>query len=47
MKENETLGFDGRVVTASYGAELEKALQNKNITIRYEKDIDRKNILLL
>ena len=39
MKENETLGFDGRVVTASYGAELEKALQNKNITIRYEKDI--------
>lgn len=39
MKENEVLGFDGRVVTASYGQKLEKALQDKNITIRCEKDV--------
>lgn len=39
MKENEVLGFDGRVVTASYGQKLEKALKEKNVVIRYEKDI--------
>ncbi len=39
MKENETLGFDGRVVTASYGRKLEKALKDKNIVIRCEKDV--------
>ncbi len=39
MQEGGTLGFDGRVVTASYGLELEEALQDKKITIRYEKDL--------
>lgn len=39
MREKEVLGFDGRVVTASYGKKLEKALQDKNITFCYEKDI--------
>lgn len=39
MQEKEVLGFDGRVVTASYGKKLEKALQDKNITFCYEKDI--------
>ena len=39
MKEGETLGFDGRVVTASYGKKLEKALKEKHVVIRYEKDV--------
>ncbi|MCM1252892.1 MAG: aminopeptidase P family protein [Clostridium sp.] len=39
MKDGESLGFDGRVVTASYGNTLKKVLQHKNITFRYEKDI--------
>lgn len=39
MQKKEVLGFDGRVVTASYGKKLEKALQDKNITFCYEKDI--------
>ena len=39
MQENEVLGFDGRVVTASYGKKLEKALQDKKIVFRYEKDV--------
>lgn len=39
MKENEVLGFDGRVVTASYGRKLEKTLKKKNVVIRYDRDI--------
>lgn len=39
VKEKESVGFDGRVVTASYGKELECALQNKKIVFRYEKDV--------
>lgn len=39
MQDGETIGFDGRVVSASYGIELEKALQHKNVIFRYEKDI--------
>ena len=39
MKDGESIGFDGRVVTASYGKELEKALEHKKVTFRYEKDI--------
>lgn len=39
MKENEVLGFDGRVVTASYGRKLEKSLKEKQVVIRYEKDV--------
>ena len=39
MKDGEILGFDGRVVTASYALNLEKALCNKNIKFKYDKDI--------
>lgn len=39
MKDNETLGFDGRVVTAFYGMELEKTLSDKKVSFRYEKDL--------
>lgn len=39
MKEGETLGFDGRVVPASYGKKLEKTLKEKHVNIRYEKDV--------
>lgn len=39
MKDNETLGFDGRVITASYGTELEKTLHEKNVSFCYEKDL--------
>lgn len=39
MQEKEALGFDGRVVTASYGKKLEKALQDKNVVFCYEKDL--------
>lgn len=39
MKEGETLGFDGRVVTASYGRELEETLQDKKVRFCFEQDI--------
>ncbi|MCM1144102.1 MAG: aminopeptidase P family protein [Blautia sp.] len=39
MQKEEVLGFDGSVVTAAYGMELQEALQSQSITIRHEKDI--------
>lgn len=39
MKEGEVLGFDGRVVAASYGRELEENLQDIKTAFRYEDDI--------
>lgn len=39
MKEGEVLGFDGRVVDASYGRELEENLQHIKTSFRYEDDI--------
>lgn len=39
MKEGEVLGFDGRVVTASYALNLEKALHHKNVEFRCDTDI--------
>lgn len=39
MKENETLGFDGRVVTAAEGLLLEKELADKNVTFIYDQDL--------
>lgn len=39
MEDGETLGFDGRVVTASYALDLEKTLECKNIEFRYDMDI--------
>jgi Xaa-Pro aminopeptidase len=43
VKEGQTIGFDGRVVDARFGIELEEIfqeiLQNRDVTIKYEKDI--------
>ena len=39
MKDGGVLGFDGRVVTASYALELEKTLRYKDIEFRYDIDI--------
>nr|MBP8715454.1 aminopeptidase P family N-terminal domain-containing protein [Lachnospiraceae bacterium] len=39
MKDGETLGFDGRVVSCELGVRIEKALAGRNINIRYDKDI--------
>lgn len=39
MKEGEILGFDGRVIDASYGRELEKELGHIKTAFRYEEDI--------
>ena len=42
MKPGQTLGFDGRVLPMSTGRKYEKALQEKQITISYEKDLAEK-----
>lgn len=39
MKSGEALGFDGRVVDCKFGKKLEKALGEKGVSIRYEKDL--------
>ena len=39
LKQNARLGFDGRVINANYGARLEKALKNKEISIVYDTDL--------
>jgi Xaa-Pro aminopeptidase len=39
VKEGQTVGFDGRVVDASLGLDLEEIFKDKNITIKYDKDI--------
>ena len=39
MDEGQTLGFDGRVVTAKEGERLAKVLSSKNITLDGEKDL--------
>lgn len=39
MKEGQTLGFDGRVISSAYGKKLEQTLSDKNIQIVCEKDI--------
>ncbi|WP_026516959.1 aminopeptidase P family protein [Butyrivibrio sp. MC2021] len=39
MKEGETLGFDGRVISTSIGEKLEKKLSKKNVTLKIEKDL--------
>lgn len=39
VAEGQTIGFDGRVVDAFFGKELEKAFAGKNVTIAYDKDI--------
>ncbi|MDU6114625.1 MAG: aminopeptidase P family protein [Paeniclostridium sordellii] len=39
LKEGETLGFDGRVICAKEGINLEKKLAKKNIKIVYDYDL--------
>lgn len=39
MQAGEVLGFDGRVVTASEGLKLEKALKEKGVGLAYETDL--------
>lgn len=39
MQEGQTLGFDGRVVDATLGKNLEKKLASKHIKFAYEKDL--------
>lgn len=42
MSGGQTLGFDGRVVTATEGLQLEEALAPKQIQIIYDKDLAEK-----
>lgn len=37
--ENQTVGFDGRTITASFGDTLAEKLQGKNVHFVYEKDL--------
>ena len=39
MKQGQTLGFDGRVISVQAGKEYEKKLADKQISIRYDKDL--------
>ena len=39
MKEGQVLGFDGRVVSTSIGENLEKKLSEKNVTLKFDKDL--------
>lgn len=39
MEKGQTLGFDGRVVTAADGLRVEKLLAKKDITILYDRDL--------
>jgi len=39
MKQGQTLGFDGRVISVREGRKLEEKLADKKITFAYEKDL--------
>jgi len=39
VTDGQTIGFDGRVVDAFFGKELEEAFAEKSITLVYDKDI--------
>lgn len=39
MKQGQTLGFDGRVISAAQGKDYEKKLAGKEIRFAYEKDL--------
>lgn len=39
LREGETLGFDGRVISAENGLSYEKILSSKKVRIRYEEDL--------
>lgn len=39
VREGQTIGFDGRVVEASFGEKLEKMFAGKNVTFSFKKDL--------
>ncbi len=39
VTEGQTIGFDGRVVSASFGKELEEALADKDVKFVYDRDV--------
>ena len=39
MQQGQRLGFDGRVLSAEAGLELEKALVKKEVSLYYEEDV--------
>ncbi len=39
MQENQTLGFDGRVISTGLGLQLENCLQEKGIHLLFEQDL--------
>lgn len=39
VSEGQTIGFDGRVIDASFGKELEKIFEGRNVKLAYDKDI--------
>ena len=39
IKTGEAIGFDGKVVTASFGRKLEKLLEDIEIRFSYEEDL--------
>lgn len=39
VSEGQTIGFDGRVVDAFFGKELEEVFDGKNVTLAYDRDI--------
>lgn len=39
IQDGETIGFDGRVVTAAFGRKLEQTLIDKQVTFFYEEDL--------
>ena len=39
MKEGQTLGFDGRVISTSIGEDLEKKLAGNKVSLKYDKDL--------
>lgn len=39
MKENQVLGFDGKVVSTIFGENLERALNKKHAKIKYDEDL--------
>ncbi len=39
VKEGQTIGFDGRVVSASFGKEIAKAVKDKNVKLVYDTDM--------
>ncbi len=42
MKQKQTLGFDGRVISAQAGKDYEKKLADKEISIVYDSDLSEK-----